>query len=168
MTKGDLRTWNGLKGNTLTPDQAMFVGWVKMIAKDTTNPESEAAYPSEKKKKVVVVDTVKIPVPGGLDTVYNRQTNKGMNVITEKGSVVFFEKPGKNDVYYAFHNSTPKGTIIKVFNPGNGKTTYVRVLGPIPGTKMFTDCIIGISTTAMEALGVMDTKAWCELSYSPN
>jgi hypothetical protein len=168
ITKNDLRIWNSLKGNTLHPDDVLFIGWVKMIAKDSTNPESELAYPAEKKKKVATVDTVKLAIPGGLDTTYNRQTSNGSNVLTEKGTAVFFEKAGKNDVYYAFHNATPRGTIIKVFNPGTGRTTYVKVLGPLPGTKLYAGSIIGISNAAREDLEIRDDKAWLELSYSPN
>lgn len=166
ITKADLRSWNYLKGNTLTVDQVLFIGWVKMMDKDTTNPETLAAYPAPPKKKVI--DTVKVPVPGGLDTIYNRQTNNGLNVLTEKGSAVFFEKAGKNTVFYAFHNETPRGSIIKVYNPGTGKTTYVKVLGPIPDTKLYANCIIGICDAAKEALGITDNKAWVELSYAAN
>ena len=169
ITKTDMRTWNNLKGNTLSVDQVLFVGWVRMMDKDSTNPESLAAYPSPKKKVIAVTtDTVKVPVLGGLDTVYNRQTNNGLNVLTEKGTAVFFEKPGKNNLYYAFHNETPRGSIIKVFNPGSGKTIYVKVIGPVPDTKLYANCIIGICDAAKEALGITDSKAWCELSYAAN
>lgn len=168
IMKSDMRTWNNLKGNTLTIDQVLFIGWVKMMDKDTANPESLTAYPEPKKKVVVVVDTTKVPVPGGLDTVYNRQTNNGLNVLTEKGTAVFFEKTGKNNIYYAFHNETPRGSIIKVSNPGSGKTIYVKVIGPIPDTKLFANCIIGICNAAKDALGITDSKAWCELSYAAN
>jgi hypothetical protein len=58
--------------------------------------------------------------------------------------------------------------VIKVTNPGTGKSIFVKVLGPIPDTKQYAGSIIGIATAAKEALGVTDTKAWCELSYSPN
>lgn len=167
VTKAQMRTWNSLKGNTVVPDQALFVGWVKMIAQDSTNPMSEQAYPPMV-KKVVQADAPKVASPGGLDTVYNRQTNNGTNVLTEKGTAVFFEKPGKNNVYYAFHNASIRGSVIKVYNPGTGKTIYVKVLGPIPDTKQYANSIIGICNAAKEALGVTDSKAWCELSYSPN
>jgi hypothetical protein len=124
------------------------------------------AYPSLVKK--TAADTAKIKVPGGLDSIYNRQTNNGMNVLTEKGTAVFFDKGGKNNVYYAFHTATPSGTIIKVTNPGTGKTIYVKVLGKIPDTKLYSNSIIGISTSAREALGVTDSKAWVEISYPAN
>lgn len=167
VTKVEMRSWNELKGNTMKPGTVLFVGWVKMMAKDTTDPVSIAAYPAPKKK--IVIDTSgKLPVPGGLDTVYNRQTNNGLNVLTEKGTAVFFEKPGKSTIYYAFHNEAARGTVIKVYNPGSGKTIYVKVLGSLPDTKLYANCIIGISNGAKEALGITDNKIWCELSYAAN
>jgi LysM repeat protein len=165
VTKAEMRTWNELKGNTLVPGQVLFVGWVKMMVKDSSDPVTLTAFPAP--KKVVVIDTSgKVPVPGGLDSVFNVQTNGGLNVLTEKGTAVFFEKPGKNAMYYAFHNEAARGSIIKVFNPGSGKTTYVKVLGPLPDTKLYANAVIGICDGAKEALGITDSKAWCELSYA--
>jgi LysM repeat protein len=166
VTRSDMRKWNNLKGNTLTAGQVLFIGWLKVEPKDSTNPRNELAYYYAKKK--TTADTSKTIVLGGLDTVFNRQTNNGINVLNEKGTAVFFNKAGKNDIYSAFHNSTPKGSIIKVFNPGTGKTIYVKVLGPLPNTKFYANSIIGICLSAKEALGVTETKAWCELTYSTN
>ena len=166
VTKSDMRAWNNMKGNTVTPGQTLFVGWIRIITRDTANPASELVYPAPVKEGNAVADPQ--VVPGGLDIAYDRQTNNGTNVLTEKGTAVCFEKAGKSNIYYAFHNSTPRGSIIKVTNPGTGKTIYVKVLGPIPDTKQYAGSIIGIATAAKEALGVTDNKAWCELSYSPN
>jgi hypothetical protein len=166
VTKDEMRLWNNLKGNTLTPGDPLFIGWVKVMALDTLNPMTELAYPST--RKMTKADTMKMRTPGGLDTLYDLQTNHGLNVLTEKGTAVFFEKMGRSNIYQAFHNTTKRGTIIKVFNPGTGKTIYVKVLGPIPDTKQYANCIIGISEAAKEALGVVESKAWCELSYSAN
>lgn len=166
VLKSDMRSMNNLHGNTVTVGQTLFVGWVKMMSRDTTNPATEVAYPSN--RKLAVADTAHLRVPGGLDTTFNRQTNNGLNILTEKGTAVFFEKPGKNNVYFAFHNATARGSVIKVSNPGTGKTIYVKVLGPLPNTKLYSGSIIGISNAAKEALGVTDNKAWCELSYSAN
>jgi hypothetical protein len=58
--------------------------------------------------------------------------------------------------------------VVKVFNPGSGKTIYVKVLGPLPDTKLYANSIIGISSGAKEALGVTDNRTWCELSYAAN
>ncbi len=166
VTKSQMRLWNNLHGNTLTEGQVLFIGWVKMISLDTSNPATQAAYPIYKKRPGR--DSVKARIPGNLDSVFNSQTNNGANVITEKGTAVFFDKPGKNNTFYAFHNTSPRGSVIRVYNPSTGKTIYVKVLGTIPDTKLYSGSIIGICNTAKEALGVTDNKAWCELSYSPN
>ena len=168
VTKSTIRLWNNLHGNTLTEDQVLFIGWLKMIGKDTTdNPLRGSAYPTVA-KPVVVADTAKQRIVGGLDTVYNRQTNNGQNILTEKGTAVFFEKGGKLSNYLAFHNTTPRGTIIKIFNPGTGKVIYAKVLGPVPDTKLYANSIIGICDAAKEALGITESKAWVELSYPAN
>ena len=169
VTKNEFREWNSLKGNTLKTGQVLFVGWVRMIVKDSTEPSTLTAYPGPPKKVATVDTTSSAPVPGGLDTIYNRQTNNGLNVLSEKGTAAFFVKPGKNTMFYAFHNEAARGSIIKVSNPGTGKSTFVKVLGPLPDTKLYANCIIGISEGAKEALGIVnDSKAWCELSYAAN
>ncbi len=169
VTKSTMRMWNNLHGNTLNEDQVLFIGWLKMIGRDTVdNPLRASAYPAVPRKSSAGADTSKMRNIGGLDTVYNRQTNNGQNVLTEKGTAVFFEKGGKVSAYLAFHNTTPRGTIIKVFNPGTGKTIYAKVLGPVPDTKLYSNSIIGICDAAKEALGITDSKAWVELSYPAN
>ena len=57
---------------------------------------------------------------------------------------------------------------MKVFNPGTNKTIYVKILGPVPDTKLYANSIIGICDAAKEALGITDNKAWVELSYPAN
>lgn len=165
VTKSQMRMWNDMKGNTIHENDVLFMGWVKMMSYDTANPSTLAAYPMEKKNADTGIAAI---IPGGLDTIYNKQTNSGSNILTEKGTAVFFEKTGKNNIYYAFHSGSQRGAIIKVFNPSNGKTIYVKVLGPLPDTKLYANSIIGICNSAKEDLGVTDSKAWCELSYSPN
>ena len=164
IKKPDIVLWNNLKGNTLEQGLAVFIGWMKMVKKDSINLTNGLAYPKLKEVKTVATSTGN----SSLDSLYDVQTSNGSNTISEKGKVVFFEKPGKNDKFYAFHNTSTKGTAIKVFNPGTGKTIVVQVLGTMPETKAFDGCVIGISNIAKEALGVVEDKAWCELTYAPN
>lgn len=166
VTKSQMRSWNNLKGNTIKPGQILFVGWIKMIRKDTTNPATLKAYPSA--KKLQAKEPGRKAVPGPLDSLFNRQTNSGLNVLTEKGTAVFFEHRGHSGGAIAFHNTMPRGTVIKVVNPSNGKSVFVKVLGAIPETKQYSNAIIGISSEAKEALGVMENKAWVELTYMAN
>ena len=168
MQKPELVLWNSLHGNSLQEGQALFIGWIKKVPRDSTNLRNGVAYPSTRiKRSAPTVDTAKHPI-GELDSLYNVQTQNGINTIAEKGTAVFFEKAGNNKIYYAFHATTARGTVIKVTNPGTSRTIYVKVLGPIPDTKLYANSVIGICSNAKEALGINDSKAWVELTYSPN
>lgn len=167
VQKQEIVLWNTLHGNTLKEGQPVFIGWIKIVPKDSLTLADGIAYPSRKGRVAVANDTSRHAF-GELDSLYNVQTRNGTNTLSEKGTAVFFEKAGSNKIYFAFHNTTPRGAVIKVTNPGTGKVIYAKVLGPIPDTKQYANSIIGISNAAKEALGVTDSKAWCELTYFPN
>lgn len=99
--------------------------------------------------------------------VYLSQTYNGQSFTEEKGPAAFYDHKGASQVYYAFHNTAARGTIIKVINTGNGKYVFAKVLGPIPKTKLYHNCVIGISGNAKRELGVMGNKVWCSIQYAP-
>ena len=168
VKKQDIVQWNTMKGNNLRQGDIVFIGWMKVIAKDSTSLADGIAYPTASGTAARTATDTSRHAYGELDSLYNAQTRNGTNTISEKGTAAFFEKAGSNKIFYAFHNTSPRGTVIKVYNPGSGKTIYVKVLSTIPETKEFANCIIGISNAAKEALGVTDTRTWCELTYTPN
>lgn len=115
-------------------------------------------------KKVAVVDTVP-----PARKMYLAQTNNEEDVTEEKGTAVFFSSPAASKIpylFYGFHNVAPKGSVIKVYNPGADKTVYVKILGPLPGTKQYHNSILGINSMAKDSLMVVEDRAWCELKYS--
>ncbi len=111
--------------------------------------------------------TVKPPVQT-MGDIWNEQTNNGQSVNTEKGSVAFYSLNSKapGAAAYAFHNSAPRGGIIKVRNMNNGRSIYVKVLGPIPNAKQYNGAILGLTMVAKRALGVAEERAFCELSFA--
>jgi LysM repeat protein len=178
-----MQQWNNLAGTAVETGQRLFVGWILYDATQASfpaRPQAGAApapppvmngtqqQANETDAATPVADTSKHVPASDLEATYMTQTNNEVNVTIEKGPAVFFDMPGGHggNTFYAFHNITPRGTIIKVFNPGNGKTVYVKVIGPIPAAKLYSNSIIGISGTAKAALGVEDSKTWCELSFS--
>lgn len=168
MTKDELRVMNDLHGFNVSPDQALNIGWIRVVPPDSANIARGFGYPAPP-KAVKQKDTTKTSYFGGLEEAYNAATANGANVLTEKGTAVFFEKPGKNNMYFAFHNTMPRNTIIKVTNPGNNKSILVKVIGPIPDTKNFSGSMIGICNAAREDLGLQnETRAWVELTYPVN
>lgn len=99
-----------------------------------------------------------------LELQWEQQTVNGQNAVVEKATVGFFAT-GKNAGIYAFHTAAPRGTIVKVRNMNNDHVIYVKVLGPLPNTKAFAGCSLGLSNDAKATLGVRNTKAFCEISY---
>lgn len=182
-----LQKWNGIPDNYIEEGRVLFVGWVLYDisggpSADTVEVNSDRTERRNNNRRGVttkedgVERTVIVVRKSYLDTLpevertYMTQTNSEQVVMEEKGTAVFFENKGKlqsSKVIYAFHNTAKRGTIIKVYNPGTGKTVFVKVLGPIPDTKMYHNSVIGIGNGAKELLMVTEDKAWCELKYAP-
>ena len=66
----------------------------------------------------------------------------------------------------ALHRSAPTGTIIKITNPMNNKSVYVKVVGNFPENSDTKNVLIVISKSAANLLGVRDQKFRIELSYA--
>ncbi|NIG57365.1 LysM peptidoglycan-binding domain-containing protein [Chitinophaga sp. Cy-1792] len=98
------------------------------------------------------------------EEVYNQQTSNGKKTTGEKGPGTWF-KSNAVGKYYALHNTAPRGTIIKVTNPLNGKAIYAKVLDVIPQMKSNAGLIVKLSDSAQQALGSDESKFYCELSY---
>lgn len=102
------------------------------------------------------------------EELYLSQTGEGLNVTEEKGTGVFFKRVGKSgDLFFAFHNTAKRGSIIKITNVGTEKTVYAKVIGPLPKTATYYNAVIGISADAKAELDAMDDRAWCAISYAP-
>ena len=179
-----MQQWNRMSDNAISSGQHLFVGWVlydgtPMPQNNTNNAAAVVATTSKQGIKVMQqqprADTVIIiQKPVTTDTLspaermFASQTNNGQNITSEKGTAVFFDmgrKINSSRIVYAFHNTAPKGAVIKIHNPGNDKTIYAKVLGPIPGTKQYHESIIGIDDSAKDMLGTTDDRMWCELEY---
>lgn len=98
------------------------------------------------------------------EQLYEQQTNNGKKAGSEKGPGTWF-KSNAVGKYYALHNTAPRGTIIKVTNPLNGKSVYAKVLDVIPQMKSNAGLIIKLSDSAMQALGSNESRFYCELNY---
>jgi LysM repeat protein len=102
-----------------------------------------------------------------LEQIFVYQTSNGQSLITQSGMVVFFKSQSKvsNQLLFSFSDDIPKGKVVKVSNPSNGKFVFVKVLGPMPKTKQYHNAKIGIDDRAERELGINDSKLWCDLVY---
>ncbi|NLU95148.1 LysM peptidoglycan-binding domain-containing protein [Chitinophaga sp. Ak27] len=146
-----------------TPAPAPVKQTKEMVKKEeTSRPVTDATIapaPAPAASKPVAVST-----NTDFEQLYEQQTNGGKKASTEKGPGTWF-KSNAVGKYYALHNTAPRGTIIKVTNPLNGKAVYAKVLDVIPQMKSNAGLIIKLSDSAMQALGSNETRFYCELSY---
>jgi hypothetical protein len=106
-------------------------------------------------------------VKSALELAWEQQTQQGLNAMVEKATAGFFNT-GRNAGIYAFYTTAPRGTVLKVRNLNNDRIIYVKVLGPLPNTKAFAGCTLGLSNDAKTALDVRNTRVLCEISYMGN
>ena len=93
------------------------------------------------------------------NTVTKEVNETGMGSSIDDGSVV-----AKKNM--ALHRTAPPNTVIKVTNPMNGKFVFVTVVAPLPRETTDPNCIIKITKTAANALGILDSSFRVELHYT--
>lgn len=129
-------------------------------------PAAAPAKPVAESTHTAAPPAVSTPANVPFETIYSQQT-AGKDTKTEKGPAGWFKSNAvlNSGKYYALHNSAPRGTIIKVTNPLNGKFIYAKVLDAIPQLKQNAGLIIKLSDASMQALSTSDAKFYCELTY---
>lgn len=95
------------------------------------------------------------------------QQTLGVNITEEAGAAVFYSLKTKaaEGVYYAFHNTAIRGSILKIMNPASGKIIYAKVIGAIPKLKEYHNALLGLSSNAAPALGARDKRVFCKMKY---
>jgi hypothetical protein len=175
-SKRQLQDWNRGTAEHFAPGNVVAVGWISDGSSTRREiPRNTESIPASPPSTVKRLDTIvvgdlprSVPVLSAIEQAFQDQTVGGTMVTTEKGAAAFFPAGGTiKGVHYAFHNTAPRGSVVRVHNIGTGRTVYAKVLGPLPGTKQYAGAIVGISAAAKDALGVRgDTRAWCEVSYA--
>jgi LysM repeat protein len=176
-----LTVWNDpLPPGGPLPGQVLLVGWVRydptsFVAGPATVLRPDVRDPYADTVEVIPPDvlsgTVSESRPAAEPTIeqlWKEQTIEGLNVIREKGTAGFFSIKGHAPLasVYAFHNTAARGTIMLVRNINNDRTVYVKVLGPLPDSKQYAGCVLGLSDGAKAALGARENKVFVEMSYA--
>ncbi|WP_295118011.1 LysM peptidoglycan-binding domain-containing protein [uncultured Chitinophaga sp.] len=135
----------------------------KVIVKEETPVTKPAATTVESFPATNTSITPSAP-DESFERTYDQQTDGGRDVNSEKGPGGWFKTNTPNK-YYALHKTAPRGTIVKVTNPLNGKSVYAKVLDAIPQSKGNAGLIIKLSNGAQDALGINEARFFCELHY---
>ncbi|WP_118974435.1 LysM peptidoglycan-binding domain-containing protein [Taibaiella koreensis] len=183
VSQSAIQRWNHSNTPEIEKGAVLQVGWIAydneqkpFAAKDTPHSPVVAAKPvvQSPPARTTVRDTVKaVPekdtaeeMVSAFEQLYQEQV-RGISTNEESGAAVFYPLRTKAapGVYYAFHNSASKGTILQITNPASGKTIYAKVIGIVPNLKEYHNSIIGLSGNAAQALGARERRMFCKIRY---
>ncbi len=144
------RVMNNLAAGTLEIGDKIIVGWIdidgipeKVGVRSWMPPTLETPYKSFKEDYI---------------------RSKNGNEIEEKGPAVWTTKTQSPNLY-ALHKTAPVGTIMKVTNPLNHRTIYVKVVGQMQTAGYKYDTILVISPAAAKALGGVNRNFRVNVTY---
>lgn len=145
------RALNNLKNDTLEIGDKVIVGWI-----DIDGLAQKAG--------------VRAWLPMSLYTSYkplrmayiNGKTGK--KEVNEKGPATW-NKNSHSDNLYALHKTAPIGTVLKVTNPLNNRTIYVKVVGKLQTAGYGYDVILVLSPAAAKALAGVNRNFRVNITY---
>ncbi len=148
-----LLVWNNI-GNSDPLPKEMIVGW--FIPKK----EQKAAAVSP----VVHVSSLERDFRDG----YNKRNKNQLNYKKVKGRSKgswLKDKSAFEKNFYALHRSAPNKSYIRVINPMNNKSVYVKVIGKLPDVGENADVDLKLTSAAVKKLGLRDDKFVVDWSY---
>lgn len=153
MELDSFRHLNNMTHDTLEIGDKVIVGWIDI---DGIPPKVGvrawlpiSLYNSYRKLKAIYLK--------------NSQDKKKQEV-TEKGPAVWHKNQKTNNLY-ALHKTAPIGSVLKVTNPLNNRTLYVKVVGRMQTAGYRYDTVLVLSHGAAEALGGVNKSFRVDISY---
>jgi LysM repeat protein len=105
------------------------------------------------------------------DSLTRNATNRyGLFEKSEKGVATWIDDtsldPNKKLI---LHRTAPIGTVMRITNPMNNKTTFAKVVGRFTDNQSNKDAVIVMTKNVAEALGALDKRFLVNISYgTPN
>lgn len=91
----------------------------------------------------------------------------GLSQLDEKGTGVWItDKDLDSSKMLVLHRTAPIGTIMKITNPMSNRSTFAKVVGKFTENESTKDVIIVVTKAVADALGALDKRFLCNLTYS--
>ncbi|MBB5439366.1 LysM repeat protein [Pedobacter sp. AK017] len=150
MTMDQLKAKNNLTDNALHVGQKLLIRGQYPVKGAYTPAESSA-------------DTLKSIKDPALRYPASRY---GLNQVDEKGTGIWIADadldPSKMLV---LHRTAPIGTVMKITNPMTNRSTFAKVVGKFTENESTKDVIIVMTKAVADALGALDKRFYCNLTY---
>lgn len=157
-----IQTWNQLPTPHVQNGQILVIGWVKQ--QNVSHYNRQRFNPNNLPDEAIGQQNEQLKTP-----LFQQQYEQKEDTLEteERGALTFYKNKSKlkDDVYYAFHNTIPNGSIVKIVNPSNNKAVYAKVISKLPQIEEYHNSIIALSDNAYQALDAMDGRIFCNLFY---
>lgn len=140
----DLKKWNNFSSLDIKPGQEVVVMWLL--------PSGEATSTPKKMSKAELINDHR----GQFMQMRNDSTGN-YKLYREEGIGDWFDDAGSGGLY-CFHRTAPIQTVIKITNPQNGKTEFVKVVQKLPDNVTTEDIGIRFNSTVAKRLGLGDQQ----------
>lgn len=149
-TTYQITTANNLTSNSLKVGQRLILKNPAPIGVNTAQQQD-----SDETSESIVTPTLK-----GAASKY------GISQVEEKGVAVWIEDQDLDPAkMLILHRTAPVGTIIKITNPMSSRSTFAKVVGKFTENETTKDVIIVMTKAVADAIGALDKRFACTLSY---
>lgn len=180
----NLRKWNNLKNDNISPGQRLVVGYLvatnvptsnqPIAAKPETKTQTQHPVNADQKTEATETRTVDTKPPvsntanrtqpvatggaGYFKNQFEAQSKKNASGKDQAATASIFKTASgwQDGKYYALIDNVEPGTIIRVVNPSNNKAIYAKVLGEMSGIRQNQGLEVRISNAAASALEISE------------
>jgi peptidoglycan endopeptidase LytF len=153
LTLDQLKAKNNLTTNSLYVGQKLLINGQYPV-KNERNNDSDT-------KDGDTIESVKNP------SLRLPASRYGLSQMDEKGAGVWItDRDLDSSKMLVLHRSAPIGTIMKITNPMSNRSTFAKVVGKFTENESTKDVIIVVTKAVADALGALDKRFLCNLTYS--
>ncbi|MBB6269969.1 LysM repeat protein [Pedobacter cryoconitis] len=153
LTLDQLKAKNNLTTNSLYIGQKLLINGQYPVKNQRNN--------NEETKEADTIESVKNP------SLRLPASRYGLSQMDEKGAGVWItDKDLDPSKMLVLHRTAPIGTIMKITNPMSNRSTFAKVVGKFTENESTKDVIIVVTKAVADALGALDKRFLCNLTYS--
>lgn len=151
LTLDQLKAKNNLTTNSLYVGQKLLINGQYPVGRETTEATEEADS----------LESVRNP------SLRLPPSRYGLSQMDEKGTGIWILDPDlDSSKMLVLHRTAPIGTIMKITNPMSNRSTFAKVVGKFTENESTKDVIIVMTKAVADALGALDKRFLCNLTYS--
>jgi len=153
LTMDQLKAKNNLTTNSLYVGQRLLISGQYPVKQDT--------YLGDNDNETDTLDNVRNP------SLRLPPSRYGLSQMDEKGTGIWIMDPDlDSSKMLVLHRTAPVGTIMKITNPMTNRSTFAKVIGKFTENESTKDTIIVMTKAVADALGALDKRFLCNLTYS--